>query len=107
MKTFSQDEYHEFTQHLQIPKLSDEDRDGLEGPQSYEECKNVLESFQNDKLPGEDKFTMEFYKFVFDLPGKNLLACLKGHCHEHNFKNSTAQKHVYTIGNLLTVVKFS
>ena len=32
---------------------------------------------------------------------------LKGHCHEHNFKNSTAQKHVYTIGNLLTVVKFS
>ena len=32
---------------------------------------------------------------------------LKGHCHEHNFKNSTAQKHVYTIGNLLTVLKFS
>ena len=32
---------------------------------------------------------------------------LQGHCHEHNFKNSTAQKHVYTIGNLLTVVKYS
>ena len=32
---------------------------------------------------------------------------LKGHCHEHNLKNSTAQKHVYTIGNLLTVVKIS
>ena len=32
---------------------------------------------------------------------------LKGHCHEHNFKNSTAQKRVYTTGNLLTVVKFS
>ena len=32
---------------------------------------------------------------------------LKGHCHEHSFKNSTAQKHVYTIGNLVTVVKFS
>ena len=32
---------------------------------------------------------------------------LKGHCHEHNLKNSTAQKHIYTIGNLLTVVKFS
>ena len=32
---------------------------------------------------------------------------LKGHCHEQNFKNSTAKKHVYTIGNLLTVVKFS
>ena len=32
---------------------------------------------------------------------------LKGHCHEYNFKNSTAQKHVYAFGNLLTVVKFS
>ena len=32
---------------------------------------------------------------------------LKGHCHEHNFKNSAAQKYVYTIGNLLIVVKFS
>ena len=32
---------------------------------------------------------------------------LKGHCHKHNFKNSTAQKHVYTTGNILTVVKFS
>ena len=32
---------------------------------------------------------------------------LKGHCHQHIFKNSTAQKYVYIIGNLLTVVKFS
>ncbi|KAL9974209.1 hypothetical protein ACROYT_G011222 [Oculina patagonica] len=75
-KTFSHDEYNEFTQHLQIPKLSDEDRDSLEGPLSYEECKNVLESFQNDKSPGEDGFTVEFYKFFYDLLGENLLACL-------------------------------
>ena len=32
---------------------------------------------------------------------------LKGHCHEHNFKNSTARNHLYSIGNLLTVIKFS
>ena len=31
----------------------------------------------------------------------------KGALSDHNFKNSTAQKHVYTTGNLLTVVKFS
>ena len=40
--------------------------------------------------------------FVF----KNSYAKLKGHCHDHNFKNSTVQKLVYTIANLLTVVKF-
>jgi len=76
VKTFSQDESDEFTQHLQIPKLSDEDRDSLEGSLSYEECKNVLGSFQNDKSPGEDGFTVEFYKFFYDLLGENLLACL-------------------------------
>jgi len=54
-------------QHLQIPKLSDEDRDSLEGSLSYKECKNVLESFQNDKSPGEDGFTVEFYKSFYDL----------------------------------------
>ena len=75
-KTFSQDEYDEFIQHLQIPKLSDVDRDNLEGPLCYEECKNVLESFQNDKSPGEDGFTVEFYKLFYDLLSENLLACL-------------------------------
>ena len=74
---FSQDEYDEFTQHLQIPKLSNEDQDNLEGPLSYEECKTVLESSQNDKSPGEDGFTMEFYKFFYDLLSENLLACFK------------------------------
>ena len=37
------------------------------------------------------------------------VGCDKGrlrHCHGNNFKNSTAQKHVYTIGNLLTVQVF-
>ena len=75
METFSQDEYDEFIEHLQIRKLSDEDRDNLEGPLGYEECKNVLESFQNDKSPGEDGFTVEFSKLFYDLLGENLLAC--------------------------------
>ena len=44
----------------------------MEGALSYEECKNVLESFQNDKSPGEDGFTVEFYNIL----GENPLACL-------------------------------
>ena len=30
----------EFTEHLKIPKLTDTDRDKIEGPLSYEECKS-------------------------------------------------------------------
>ena len=37
----------------------------------YEECKIVLETFQNDKLPGEDGFTAEFF---FELLSHHLIA---------------------------------
>ena len=74
--TLSQGEYQEFIQNLEIPRLSNEDRDSLEGPLTYEECKKVLDSFQNDKSPGVDGFTVEFYKFFYDLLGNDLLACL-------------------------------
>jgi len=58
---------------LRLPKLSDGERDELEGPLTYDECKQVLETFQNDKSPGEDGFTVEFYKFFFELLGHNLI----------------------------------
>ena len=96
VKTFSQDEFDEFTQHLQIPKLSDEDRDSLEGSLRYEECKNVLESFQNDKSPGEDGFTVEFYKFFYDLLGENPLACLN-EAYERNELTISQRRGIITL----------
>ena len=94
--TFSQNEYDEFTQHLQIPKLSDEDRDNLEGPLNYEECKNVLESFQNDKSPGEDGFTVECYKLFYDLLSENLLACLN-EAYEENELTISQRRGIITL----------
>ena len=46
----------------------------LEGPLTYEECKKILETFQNDKAPGEDGFTVEFYTYFFELLGVGLIA---------------------------------
>ena len=57
---FSNEECDSFILNLKIPKLSDEDRDNLEGLLTYDECKEVLETFQADKAPGEDGFTAEF-----------------------------------------------
>ena len=73
---FSSEKYEKFIDSLKIPRLSNEDRDSLEGPLTYEECKNVLDSFQNDKSPGINGFTVEFYEFFYDLLGNDLLACL-------------------------------
>ena len=69
----TQEGYDNFIQELCFPKLSDEEGDELEGLLTYDECKQVLETFQNDKSPGEDGFTVEFYKFVFELLGHNLV----------------------------------
>ena len=70
----TQEHYDEYIQDLSLPRLSDEERDNMEGLLTYEECKKVLETFQNDKSPGEDGFTVEFYKFFFDLLGHDLIA---------------------------------
>jgi len=64
----------EFIEYLNIPKLTDADRDRMEGPLSYEECKKALDTFQNNKAAGEDGFTVEFYTFIFDLLGHDLVA---------------------------------
>ena len=53
-----QEEYDGFIQELRLAKLSDEERDELEGPLTYDECKQILETFQNDKSPGEYGFTV-------------------------------------------------
>ena len=68
------EEWDSFILDLKIPKLSDEDRDSLEGPFTYDECKKVLETFQADKAPGEDGFTAEFYEYFIELLGKDLIA---------------------------------
>ena len=46
-------------------KLSDTDKENCEGPISFEECTNVLNNMKNDKSPGSDGFTVEFYKYFW------------------------------------------
>ena len=51
----SQGQFDLFIRNLNFPKLSDKDLDEIEGPLTLEECKTVLESFQENKSPGEAK----------------------------------------------------
>ena len=43
--TYSNEEWDSFTLNLKIPRLSDEDRDNLEGPLTYDECKKSNKNF--------------------------------------------------------------
>lgn len=39
----------------------------------YDECKKILEIFQNDKVLGEDGFIVEFYIYFFEFLGNDLI----------------------------------
>ena len=68
----------------------------LEGLLTYDECKQVLETFQNDKSPGEDGFTVEFYKFFFELLGHNLVECFNG-AYEANELSISQRRGIITL----------
>ena len=65
--------FNEFIQNLEIPKLSPKELTPLESELSIDEVKIVLNSFQNKKSPGDDVFSKEFYKTFFDIIGTHLL----------------------------------
>ena len=74
--TFSENAYDTFADNVESPKLSEDEKETLERPLTYDECKKILETFQNDKAPGEDGFTVEFYTYFFELLGNDLIASL-------------------------------
>ena len=45
-----------------IPQLSEEQKLSCEGQITIEECKGILETFENNKSPGNDGIPSEFYK---------------------------------------------
>ena len=48
-----------------VSKLTDDERDELEGVISYNEAHAALRAMKNNKSPGSDGFTCEFFKFFF------------------------------------------
>ena len=51
-----------FLSNLDIRRLTEEQKLSCEGKITPEECAPVLENFQNNKSPGNDRIPVEFYK---------------------------------------------
>jgi len=94
--TDAQDSFEIFTEGLEIPKLDDAERHALDGPLSFEECQKSLESVENGKSPGEDGFTVEFYKHFFDLVGVDLSASLN-RAYEHGRLSISQRRVIITL----------
>ena len=53
--------------------LSDSDRDEYAGELTLDEVRSAIKLFANDKSPGCDGLTAEFYQTVFGLIGSDLI----------------------------------
>ena len=65
-----------FLSELNIPKLSEEQKRSCEGRISSEECVRLLDSFHNNKTPGNDGIPIEFYKTFWNLISDSFTRCV-------------------------------
>lgn len=92
----SLDEYHPLLHRPEIPKLSP-DMSGLcEGRLSVKECFDCLNSFENNKSPGNDGLTVEFYKMFWNSLGNLLVDCLN-YSYEVGELSNTQKQAVITL----------
>ena len=68
--------FQSFVRDLNLTQLAEQENLELEAVINIEEVQSALNSFQNNKTPGDDGFTKEFYEAFFDLIGPALLDSL-------------------------------
>ena len=89
-------ENHPFVQGREIPKLSDEMRNICEGRLSVKECFDCLQSFENNKSPGNDGLTAEFYKKFWNSIG-NLVVDSLNYSYECGELSNTQKQAIITL----------
>ena len=83
-------EVKNFLNVLDIPKLTEEQKHMCEGKILRKECELMLETFQNNKVPGNDGIPVEFYKRFWTLLSEPFVNCAN-ECFE-NMEMSNSQK---------------
>ena len=55
-----------FLQSIDLPKIKEHEQKNLEQPLSEKEFQSALRNMPNEKSPGNDEFTKEFYETFWD-----------------------------------------
>ena len=80
-----------FLRHSEIPKLSPEKAATCEGKLTVEECLQSLQSFKENKSPGNDGLTVEFYITFWGILGELLVESLNCAFDHGELSNSQKQ----------------
>ena len=89
-------ENHPFVQGTEIPKQSDDMRNICEGRLSVKECFDCLQSFENNKSPGNDGLMVEFYKTFWNSIG-NLVVDSLNYSYECGELSNTQKQAIITL----------
>ena len=81
---------------LNIPKLSEEQKITCEGKITSEECFRLLDSFNNNKTPGNDGIPIEFYRKFWPLISDSFIRCVN-ECFDKGEMSSSQKQAVITL----------
>ena len=82
---------NEFLNNLNIPRLSEEQKQSCEGEIFVEEITAILNSFESNKSPGNDGIPIEFYKSCWELINDPFMECVR-ECFNHGEMSSSQRK---------------
>ena len=85
-----------FLKDLNVPKLSEEQKVSCEGKITAEECALLLESFSNNKSPGNDGIPIEFYRRFWPLISEPFIQCTN-ECFEKGEMSLSQKQAVITL----------
>ena len=79
-----------------IPKLSEEEKQSRKDKILLNECELILETFQNNKTPGNDGTPAEFYMKLWPLISEPFIKCVN-ECFENKNLPSSQRQAVITL----------
>ena len=85
-----------FLNDVNIPQLSEEEKNSCEGLISPEECSELLDSFQSNKSPGNDGIPAEFYRKFWPLISESFIRCAN-ECFEKGEMSCSQKQAVITL----------
>jgi hypothetical protein len=94
--TRTEEECIKYIGQLNTPKLTNEERQKCEGPLKLQECYESLTKMGNDKTPGNDGLTKEFYIAFWNILGKDMVNSLN-YSFEKGFLSTTQRQVTVTL----------
>ena len=85
-----------FLENPEIPRLTAENAQACEGKLTVDECLKSLQLFENNKSPGDDGLTAEFYKAFWNIVG-NLMVESINYSYDHGELSNSQKRAIITL----------